>query len=235
MRELKAHGGRISCCKGCGACWIQLVPISEAEARRIAKLVESLPEPRRSQVKARFEDAAKRLAEAGLLKASAAGTLVSRRLPRVRLGIFRQAIPCPFLEDEACSIYPDRPITCREFLVTTPAIYCRPCPRAYPAREVADECRSCPGEDWSSGRRILRATLGAPGARAGMERSQYRIVAESQRPGFAKGIDSAPRGQTSPTGRTRGDYGIWLNTTASLAEISSRSPPRAAGRGPPPK
>jgi hypothetical protein len=58
VREMEARGGKISCCKGCGACCRQLVPISEAEARRIAELVESLQEPRRSQVKARFEDAA---------------------------------------------------------------------------------------------------------------------------------------------------------------------------------
>ena len=51
VREIEARGGRISCCKGCGACCRQLVPISETEARRIAELVESRPEPRRSQVR----------------------------------------------------------------------------------------------------------------------------------------------------------------------------------------
>jgi hypothetical protein len=66
VREIETRGGKISCCKGCGACCRQLVPISEVEARYIAELVESLPEPRQSKVKARFEDAAKRLAEAGL-------------------------------------------------------------------------------------------------------------------------------------------------------------------------
>jgi hypothetical protein len=68
MQEIETRGGKISCCKGCGACCRQLVPISDVEARYIAELVESLPEPRRSQVKARFEDAVKRLAEAGLLE-----------------------------------------------------------------------------------------------------------------------------------------------------------------------
>jgi hypothetical protein len=48
VREIETRGGKISCCKGCGACCRQLVPISEVEARYIAELVESLPEPRQS-------------------------------------------------------------------------------------------------------------------------------------------------------------------------------------------
>ena len=37
---------------------------------------------------------------------------------------FAQQIPCPFLEEGACSIHPVRPLSCREFLVTSPAIHC---------------------------------------------------------------------------------------------------------------
>jgi Fe-S-cluster containining protein len=40
------------------------------------------------------------------------------------LEYFRQGIPCPFLEREACSIYADRPVACREYLVTSPAEHC---------------------------------------------------------------------------------------------------------------
>ena len=34
-------------------------------------------------------------------------------------------LPCPFLENEACSIYADRPAACRELLVTSPAELCQ--------------------------------------------------------------------------------------------------------------
>jgi hypothetical protein len=37
---------------------------------------------------------------------------------------FNLGIPCPFLEEESCSIYHDRPIACREYLVTSPAGNC---------------------------------------------------------------------------------------------------------------
>jgi Fe-S-cluster containining protein len=131
--EIEARGGKISCRKGCGACCRQLVPISETEARRLAELVASWPEPRQSLVRARFAKAVAWLAEAGLLE--------KLRRPESWYGeegyrefglkYFQQKIPCPFLEDESCSIYSERPITCREFLVTTPAENCQD-----PAREV---------------------------------------------------------------------------------------------------
>ena len=44
-QTLEAHGRKISCKKGCGACCRTLVPISEVESRHIPDLVEALPEP----------------------------------------------------------------------------------------------------------------------------------------------------------------------------------------------
>lgn len=126
VQVVEQRGETISCCKGCGACCRQLVPISEVEARRIAELVESLPEPRRSQVRDRFAEALQRLNEAGLME-KLNDPARWRREGYVNVGMeyFRLGIPCPFLEDESCSIHPDRPVTCREFLVTTPAIHCQ--------------------------------------------------------------------------------------------------------------
>jgi len=37
---------------------------------------------------------------------------------------FALRVPCPFLEEESCSIHPDRPLVCREYLVTSPAELC---------------------------------------------------------------------------------------------------------------
>jgi Fe-S-cluster containining protein len=38
---------------------------------------------------------------------------------------FSKGIPCPFLEDESCSIHENRPLICRQYLVTSPASHCR--------------------------------------------------------------------------------------------------------------
>ena len=40
------------------------------------------------------------------------------------LAWFQQGVPCPFLEEESCSIHPDRPLVCREYLVTSPPAAC---------------------------------------------------------------------------------------------------------------
>jgi Fe-S-cluster containining protein len=127
---VESQGHSVSCRKGCGACCRQLVPIGEAEARRIRDLVESLPEPRRSVVRARFADARRRLAEAGLIDAlEHPEHWVEDDRRSFGLDYFRQRIACPFLEEESCSIYEDRPIACREYLVTSPAEHCsRPTP-----------------------------------------------------------------------------------------------------------
>lgn len=126
VQEVEQLGTKISCCKGCGACCRQLVPISEVEARRIAEVVQSLPEPRQSQVRAKFEDALSRLKDAGLLdKLHDPERWYREGYIPFGMEYFRLGIPCPFLEEESCSIHPDRPVTCREFLVTTPAAHCQ--------------------------------------------------------------------------------------------------------------
>src|SRR5262249_44693347 len=122
----------ISCKAGCGACCRQLVPISEVEARNIGELVNSLPEPRRSQICARFAEARHRLEKAGLLEK----LLHPENWPKderqaTGTWYFEQGIACPFLEKESCSIYADRPIACREYLVTSPAEHC-----AHPSAET---------------------------------------------------------------------------------------------------
>jgi len=125
VKAMEDRGERLSCKKGCGACCRQLVPVTESEARRIGDLVQQLPEPRRSVIRQRFVDARQRLDAAGLLEPLLAPIRRSEG-ERQRLGLdyFEQHIACPFLEEESCSIYLDRPIRCREYLVTSPAENC---------------------------------------------------------------------------------------------------------------
>jgi Fe-S-cluster containining protein len=124
-QAVEKQGQHISCKKGCGACCRSMVPISEVEARRLRGLVEGLPEPRRSHVLARFAEALRRLGQAGLLdEMRAREQWTDPHYKKVEVQYFRQGVACPFLEDESCSIYADRPATCREFLVTSPAEKC---------------------------------------------------------------------------------------------------------------
>jgi Fe-S-cluster containining protein len=125
--EQKAHeaGCVVSCRKGCGACCRQLVPLAVSEARAISELVGQMPEPRRSQVQARFAEASARLARVGLREAFRRPDVsVTERRQELGLSYFALGMPCPFLEEECCSIHPVRPTACREYLVTSAASHC---------------------------------------------------------------------------------------------------------------
>jgi Fe-S-cluster containining protein len=125
VEDAEAGGESISCRKGCGACCRQLVPVSPIEARYLADHVRGLPEPRRAAVRERFREACRRLEEAGVLeKLRRPETFELEEVLSFGLDYFDLGIPCPFLEDESCSIHPDRPLICREFLVTSPAERC---------------------------------------------------------------------------------------------------------------
>lgn len=139
----ESEGKRISCKAGCGACCRQAVPISETEVYQIAELVESMPEPKRSQVKKRFADATEHFHKIGwydrFIEHQRKAKTAEKTDDLIKEGIgvvldyFYEGIPCPFLENESCSIHPHRPVACREYLVTSPAANC-----AKPTAETID-------------------------------------------------------------------------------------------------
>lgn len=124
-KAVEASGQHISCGSGCWACCKNLVAISQVEAQRIAGVVAALPEPRRATVEARFEHAKERLAQGGLLDRLRVADQWTPQEYAAQVGdYFALGVPCPFLEAGSCSIYAERPITCREYLVTSPPALC---------------------------------------------------------------------------------------------------------------
>ena len=121
--KVEGQGRAISCRAGCGSCCRQLVPVAPSEARALAQLVEAMPEPRRARVRRKFADALDALEAAGLLE-QLNGSLAAPDRLALAMDYFRLGIACPFLEEEACSVHPDRPLICREYLVTSPAANC---------------------------------------------------------------------------------------------------------------
>ncbi|MDB5106894.1 MAG: hypothetical protein JWP91_4583 [Fibrobacteres bacterium] len=117
------QGRQVSCKQGCGACCRQAVPLSPAEAWMIADVVASLPEARKAETLARFTAAKERLGSEGFGERSLHGASEAE-ITRLGLDYFKLGIACPFLVDESCSIHPNRPSACREFLVTSPAENC---------------------------------------------------------------------------------------------------------------
>jgi Fe-S-cluster containining protein len=121
-----SDGKTISCGAGCGACCRQLTPIAESEAVYLAEIVAAAPAERRNALRERFraavealgEDLADRLRDTAKLE-----TMEKRRA--IGEEYFARGVACPFLEEESCSIHPQRPMSCREYLVTSPAENCR--------------------------------------------------------------------------------------------------------------
>jgi len=124
--QLSQAGRPVSCKAGCGACCRQMVPLSIFEAEAMAGWIGTLPEEQQKALEQRFSDALRKLAAAGLIDRMVnedwlAETEAARQLA---LDYLYQRVACPFLVDESCSIHPNRPLICREYLVTSPAEHC---------------------------------------------------------------------------------------------------------------
>jgi Fe-S-cluster containining protein len=124
--QLAEAGQRISCKAGCGACCRQMVPVSIFEAEALAAWIRTLPEARRQELAGRFHQALLKLAAAGLIDRMVNEDWLSETASarQMNLDYFYQRVPCPFLENESCSIYPIRPLVCREFLVSSAPEHC---------------------------------------------------------------------------------------------------------------
>ncbi len=133
IQRTNEAGKPISCRAGCGACCRQPLLISEAEAHNLAQLVRSMPEERRLVIEQRFRDAREHFdklawfdrfdAMSDRAKAGANKEL-GQEFVALLSEYIDQRVACPFLEAESCSIYEDRPLVCREYLVTSPAENC---------------------------------------------------------------------------------------------------------------
>jgi Fe-S-cluster containining protein len=130
IQQAITAGQTISCRKGCAACCRMLVPVSAPEAFALREYVEQLPTERRTPLLTRINDTKERLTREGLWDRLTDVAEASRPVPDEELDPINQSyyalrIPCPYLEDETCSIYEARPAACRELLVTSPAELCQ--------------------------------------------------------------------------------------------------------------
>ena len=123
LRREAQGGALLSCGKGCGVCCRQLVPLAAPEAFFFLEYVQSLPPARRQVIAERFATARRAMEKAGLVERfwKLEDTLEHRALAQ---DYWRLQVPCPFLEENSCSIHPLRPFSCREYNVTSPPALC---------------------------------------------------------------------------------------------------------------
>ena len=133
--ELRAREGKKPSCKaGCSHCCRQLVPVSVVEAKALALAVAKMPPKRREATRRRFAALLARLESEGIVQPSGGAprtALVSREKgdasemwAEVNRHYFSLHLDCPFLEQDRCTVYEERPFVCREYMVTSPATLC---------------------------------------------------------------------------------------------------------------
>jgi len=131
VESIYSDGGRIPCCKGCAACCRRcLVPLSVPEALCLKEEISAAPPYRRESMFRACLLAAQRILSqkppeqfidqtAEALQASPAElNLVSSWYMSLKLA-------CPFLYNDVCTIYEQRPLACREHFVKGSASVCR--------------------------------------------------------------------------------------------------------------
>jgi Fe-S-cluster containining protein len=130
QRRLSEAGQTVSCQKGCAACCRMLVPLSAPEAFALAARVERSEGSERARLLSHIDLANQRLAKAGLLSqllalSDSASPITDEAIEPLNRAYYALRMPCPFLHNEVCSIYEDRPAACRELAVTSPATSCQ--------------------------------------------------------------------------------------------------------------
>ena len=126
IEATEKEGESISCKKGCAACCAQLVPISETETQFISRKIMSMPRQKKRTIMQRFEAAKLVFEGAGIWQDLLQPQLIKKeRRKEFALKYFQLQQFCPFLENGACSIHEQRPIACREYLVSSDASHCR--------------------------------------------------------------------------------------------------------------
>jgi Fe-S-cluster containining protein len=125
--QAAAVGRPVSCRAGCGACCRQMVPLSIFEAEALYEWFLTLPKARQAELEKRFHDGLLALRDAGILEQLLEKDWLfdMKAVSRISINYFHVGVPCPFLENESCSIHPIRPLSCREYIVTSPPELCK--------------------------------------------------------------------------------------------------------------
>jgi Fe-S-cluster containining protein len=118
-----------ACKKGCSPCCHYMIPLSPAESFRLHEEIQQMPRDRKRKAIRSMLLAARRVLEYRVPRLAAEGQhseeLQTPNLEMISDWYDSFHLPCPFLTDNACSIYANRPIACREYMVTGNPLGCK--------------------------------------------------------------------------------------------------------------
>ena len=121
IRHRQKTASQTVCKKGCSHCCHYMIPLSSAEAFRLNEEIQALPRDRKRKAIRSMLIAARKVLKYQVPKLAAVGHSEELQTPNLRVisdWFNSLQLPCPFLTANACRIYTNRPIACREHLAT---------------------------------------------------------------------------------------------------------------------
>ena len=125
LKKEEMKGKTVTCGEKCGACCRQMVPVSPPEAFLIMDLLDSMNPARRAEFLEQFRAIEKLLQSKHMIEPLMTPDYTDGPVLAVARQYFTLQLPCPFLKNECCTIYPYRPVACRDYNVTSPAKHCK--------------------------------------------------------------------------------------------------------------
>lgn len=129
LEEQSSKGIVPSCSNGCDMCCYHLITVSIHEAILLAYIIDNLAAAEKERIKHSFEKILVTLEENNLLK-----DLIDfhtnhfgdkKLISSIQKEYWKLKLGCPFLVGNSCSIYPYRPLICRQYLVSSEPVYCK--------------------------------------------------------------------------------------------------------------
>ena len=126
LERLRESGKSVPCCKGCSACCSYLIPLSVPEALCMAEELSALPPEEGRTLLQSSLDTAKTILEQMPKDFNTGEPPTDSGIRSSQLGAWYAGLRlhCPFLLDNLCVMYDQRPIACREHVVTGTATLC---------------------------------------------------------------------------------------------------------------
>lgn len=127
LEKLRRDEELVPCCEGCSACCSYLTPLSVPEVFRLRQEILAMPTERGKKVFESCLDAAKKILDnrpedSGVNELTEEnGQIQVSGLGKWYAGLKQS---CPFLSDGLCTVYEQRPIACREHMITGSASLC---------------------------------------------------------------------------------------------------------------
>jgi Fe-S-cluster containining protein len=122
LASLRENGQSVPCCKGCCACCSSLIPLSVPEVFRLREELLAMPIDSSNRILRSCINTAERILDKTQRTTYLEGFSKDGN-PRIRISQINKwycelKLACPLLSEGLCTLYEQRPLACREHIVT---------------------------------------------------------------------------------------------------------------------